>query len=170
MPRSWPWIFFYPAILTSCATSLRQLEAREERCEVAAMRKGLSEDRSSVRELSARGLGRCGVIEARPELLARALDPKERRWVRAAAARALGDLNEVSADERASASVHEALLRLAASPRIEPEIRLAALDALAASSSPGCDAIRPLVYDDELLVSARAQSILSEQCPPGGRS
>lgn len=127
---------------------------------MSALQEGLGDDRSWARAISARGLGRCATVSARPALLQRALDPGEKRWVRAAAARALGAVGGPSDEDE----TREGLLGLARGPGLEPEIRLAALDALARASPPVCDGLRALVFDDELLVAARAQSILSDHC------
>jgi HEAT repeat protein len=104
-----------------------------------------------VREESAKALGRHRVRAAQPALRARLNDAVEERYVRAEAARALGQLGA-----RDTASD----LRAAARPDAAPELKLAVLEALCALDPGGPDtqaALQSLADDEDVLVAAAAR-------------
>lgn len=158
------WVLGWSVLgLSGCGTTLAAVQDWTLQCEVGSLRDGLRQDRSWIRRSAAEGLGRCRVEAARGDLEARVSDAAERRWVRAAATRALAELG-------VGPSL-PLLVGLAADATLEPEIQLALVDALlsAASEKPdACSALSPLSGRDEPLVAARAQLALGQACGADG--
>lgn len=144
----------------SCGASLDGVQRDVARCQAQPLQSALAHDQSWVREYAARGLGRCRIAEARSALEARAGDPAETRWVRAAAAASLSRLPPAP-------STIDLLAGLAAEPREEPELRVAAIQALegaAAENPQACDVLAAAVAASDILVSAKAQVAVAKAC------
>ncbi len=134
-----------------CGASLADAQRAAARCDIGALRSWLDADRSWLRREAAVGLGRCRGRSARAALESRALDPAEKRWVRAAAAEALGAFGDPG--------VVPVLIGLAADPGLEPEIKIGIIAALErfAEVEGVCGALAPMAARDDILVVARAR-------------
>lgn len=89
------------------------------------------------------------------------LDAKERSFVRAAAAQALGELEDPA--------LVGVLSGVAAAPGNPPELKLAVIDCLCrlaqrAEDAEAMRAVSALMRDEDLLVSARAESAVAGDC------
>ncbi|MBN2499001.1 MAG: HEAT repeat domain-containing protein [Deltaproteobacteria bacterium] len=142
-------------LLAACATSLRELRACGDQAELAEL---LRDERSWVREEAALRLGELGG-EAPARLLESILQDERERWyVRAAAARALSRIGD--------ARSFGLLSGLAARPELEPEIKIALIEALCACGpeQEALQSIAALAGDQDLLVAALASSRMRVRC------
>ncbi|MEL7370130.1 MAG: HEAT repeat domain-containing protein [Myxococcota bacterium] len=117
----------------------------------------LADPRSWVREEAARAAGEHQRTSLVAEVKARLLDAREKAWVRAASARALGALREgVDPDT---------LTTVALEPRTPSEVKIALVDALCLlDAETGATAVAGLVSDPDILVSAAAERKVQTRC------
>lgn len=146
----------------ACLRSSTVTRAAEDR-DTDQLREWLTDERSWVREEAALAAGRGGLVELVPDLQARLLDPRERPWVRAAAASGLGALSE---DDRAGVDA-QTLASVAFRPDTPPEVKIALVDAVCRSDSArGTGLIAGLAKDTDALVAAVARRRTETQCRP----
>ena len=137
---------------------IRELNALGQNGQTDSLVEMLGDSRSWVREEAARVLGVRRMAAARGVLLERAQSMDERRYVRAAAVRALGRIGN-SQDRGAL----EALARV---PGTAPELKLALVEALCRlQPDPATFEVLAMLSDDEdLLVSACASTEVEQKC------
>lgn len=148
-----PGCFAYcPLYATSGCLERSDLDALAATGQHEQLIEHVADERSWVREEAARAIGEHRVAAGGQVLIGRLEDPGEKRYVRAAAARALADLGRTD--------VVPTLARLAARPDTSPEVELAALESmcrLAPHAEETKDALHTLSEDEDLLVSAAAR-------------
>lgn len=157
---SLPGCFAYcPMYATSGCLERSDLDTLAARGGHAQLVGYLEDERSWVREEAARAIGEHRVVTGAEALIARLNDDAERRYVRAASARALADLGRTD--------VVPTLARIAQRPDADPELELAALESmcrLAPRAQPTQDALQSLVEDEDLLVAAAARHLRRGGC------
>lgn len=119
----------------------------------------VQDERSWVREAAIQVVGRRQLHAGTPQLIEALLDPREKRYVRAAAATALANL-----EHRASLPD---IARAAALPDAPPEFELAAIGALCRLGPQDAKTLGTLTLlanDEDLLVAASAQRHLATGC------
>jgi len=119
----------------------------------------VQDERSWVREAAIEVVGRRQLRAGTPQLIDKLLDPREKRYVRAAAATALANLGH-------QASLPD-IARAAALPDAPPEFELAAIAALCrlGPQDPKTQSTLTLLANDEdMLVAASAQRRMATGC------
>lgn len=148
-----PGCFLYcPMYATSGCLERTDLDRLAQQGDHAALVAYLGDERSWVREEAARAIGEHRVVIGGDPLVARLADTGEKRYVRAAAARALADLGRTD--------VVPALEAIAERPEEDPELDLAVLDAmcrLAPHDSRTQSTLQRLTEDEDLLVASAAR-------------
>ena len=119
----------------------------------------MEEDESWVREESALAMAQLGSPTAARKLEAVLGDNSERDYVRAAAARALGKLQDGGS--------FEVLVGALSSPGSAPELKLALIESLCRfgqQRAQAVQAIAPLADDEDIIVAAAAAQRVKSQC------
>ena len=125
--------------------------------DIDRLRGWLRDDRSWVREETLLASGAAGRSQLRPDMQAKLLDERERPWVRAAAARALGALG--------GGVDPDTLLSVGLAPGTPPELKLAIVDALCrVAPREGASRVAGLAEDVDPLVAAAAAKKADTQC------
>ncbi len=116
----------------------------------------LRDERSWVREEAALAAGHHRQQGLRPMIWERLMDAEEAPWVRAAAARALGQLDVRDVDT---------LTSLALATGTPPEVKLALVETVCrADRESGASRLTPLKNDPDLLVAAAAERKVQTRC------